>query len=1177
MRLLHFDQAGRLLSTDFSGKIIPPYAILSHRWGDSEVLFVDIANESYEEKEGYRKIEFCAEQAAKDQLQYFWIDTCCIDKWNLNELSKSINSMFRWYKDARKCYVFLPDVSVSTVTATAQRTDWEASFRASEWFRRGWTLQELIAPESVEFFTREGQRIGDKRSLEQLIHEISDVPIEALQGCSLDKFTIPERMEWTKSRETTEEEDIVYCLLGILSISMPTSYGEGREKARIRLTAEINNSAPFIVPFSQNDNFVGQKLQLAELETKFLESNQAATVAIAGPRGIGKSQLALELAYRVRQQNKSCSVFWIDASSLDGVDQSYANVARKLKIPGWNDEKTDVKQIVKLHLSRKEAGQTFLIFDNADTVNLSSNGISVGQYGSLADYLPQSELCSILFTTTNYDVARTLASQNIIELQGMEQDTARQMLEQYLNTPVSRNEQQQAELLLQELSHLPLAIVHAAAYINTTRITLQNYRTQLAERDQADLNSISDIPENKLQGYDRKSPIAATLHLSIKHICHESPLAAEYLFLAACVNPKDILLGFLGAPSPYEKEEAIRILNCYKLVTRRPAESALDLHRFVHAALRGWLWKHEALDKWTKRAIAQISRVFPESSHGNRSKWRRMLPHAKYTLSYSSRNQEDTEEMELIRKCADALFSDGQYRESEELFKQVVETSARLFGYEHPNTLISMANLASTYSNQGRWKEAEELLVQVMETSSRVLGYEHPDTLISMGNLAATYRNQGRWKEAEELAMQVMEKRKKVLGNEHPLTLTSMANLASTYMKQGRWKKAEELEAQVMEVSLRVLGEENPSTLHSMGNLASTYMKQGRWKEAEGLDMQVIEMRKKVLGYEHPDTLTSMGNLASTYCGQGRWKEAEELFVQVMETSSRVLGYEHPDTLTSMANLASTYRNQDRLEEAGVLDVQVMEISKRVLGYEHPDTLTSMGNLALTYRNQGRWEEAESLEVQVMETRKTVMANLALTYRSQGRWKEAEGLDMQVIETRKKVLGYEHPDTLTSMGNLASTYWDQGRWKEAGELFVQVKEIRSSMANLASTYWNQGRWKEAEELDVQVIETRKRVFGVEHPDTLNTMADLALTYWNQGWWKEAEELFVQVIETRSRVLGDEHPDTLTSMANLASTYRNQGRWKETEELEVQVVEMFKKVSRPEGIDLMHTGRKIKMT
>ncbi|KAM7210534.1 hypothetical protein V8F06_014090, partial [Rhypophila decipiens] len=376
-------------------------------------------------------------------------------------------------------------------------------------------------------------------------------------------------------------------------------------------------------------------------------------------------------------------------------------------------------------------------------------------------------------------------------------------------------------------------------------------------------------------------------------------------------------------------------------------------------------------------------------------------------------------------------FDEGWWAEAESLFVQVMETFKRVLGEEHPHTLSSMANLASTYSNQGRWKEAESLFVQVMETSSRVLGEDHPNTLTSMANLASTFGNQGRWKEAESLEVQVMETSSRVLGEEHPDTLTSMANLASTYSNQGRWKEAESLEVQVMETRKRVLGEEHPDTLTSMGNLASTYSNQGRWKEAESLEVQVMEMSSRVLGEEHPWTLTSMGNLASTYSNQGRWKEAESLEVQVMETRKRVLGEEHPSTLSSMANLASTYRNQGRWKEAESLEVQVMETSSRVLGEEHPSTLTSMANLASTYRNQGRWKEAESLFVQVMETRKRVlgeehpdtlasMANLAFTWEYQGRHSDALALIRDCAEAQQRVLGEEHPHTLSSLAAVAA-------------------------------------------------------------------------------------------------------------------------------------------------------------
>jgi tetratricopeptide (TPR) repeat protein len=865
MRLLHFDRSERLVSTNFSGKSIPPYAILSHRWGDDEVLFEDLRSDMYKEKEGYRKIKFCAKQAAQDRLRYFWVDTCCIDKWNLRERSKAINSMFHWYRSATRCYVFLSDVSVSTATDIPQQSDWETSFRASKWFTRGWTLQELIAPVSVEFFSCEGWRIGDKRSFEQLVHEITSIPLEALRNWPLERFTKTERMGWARARQTTEEEDNVYCLLGILGVSMATSYGEGKERAWRRLQSEVEaaNSAPSIIPFSQNDHFVGRESQLAEVEAKLSEDKQATTMTIVGPAGTGKSQLALEVAHRTRKKDKNCSIFWIDASDIDSLDRSYESIAQKLDIPGWDNEKADFRQLVKHHLGRKGAGRWLLIFDNADDINLWSSGLSKVRAANLVDYLPQSKVGSIIFTTTNSDIAKRLPLQNIIELGGMTPDTAQRMLVNYLNTPVSKSEQQEAKLLLQELSCLPLAIVQAAAYINNRNITLQRYRSQLLEQKEKAVERSSVVLEGKLQEHDAKGPVATTLLIAMDQIRCATPLAADYLLLIACVDRKDIPLDLLKAASAYEREDAIRILNSYALITRRPAESAIDIHQLPHRALRNWLQNQETLDQWTEQAIKWLLSVFPDHNHGNRSKWRRLLPHARYALSHRLSEQEGADWMSLVWKCAMALLGDGRYNEAEELFVQVMETRKRVLGDEHPDTLTSIANLASTYWNQGRWKEAEELQAKELEICSRVLGSEHPNTLTSMNNLALTYWNQGRWKEAEELGVQVIETRKRVLRSEHPDTLTSIANLALTYKGQGRWKEAEELEVQVMETSLRVLGSEHPDTLTSMANLAHTWKSQSRNEEAILLMEKCFELRKRIIGTSHPDTESSLEALTS--------------------------------------------------------------------------------------------------------------------------------------------------------------------------------------------------------------------------------------------------------------------------------------------------------------------------
>jgi hypothetical protein len=1087
MRLLHFDALGKLILTDFRGKPIPPYAILSHRWSDSEILIEDVLNGSYKQKEdGYRKLRFCAEQADRDGLQYFWIDTSCINKWDNNERSKAINSMFRWYQNAARCYVFLSDVSLSVVkeTGIVPCSDWEASFRASAWFTRGWTLQELIAPVTVEFFSREGHRLGDRTSLEILLHDITDIALAALRNCPLDHFSTSERQQWAKNRTTTEEEDIVYCLLGVLGVSMPTTYGEGKESALRRLQAEIEGagSAPSIIPFSRNESFVGREAQLAELEAKLFSIEQTTTtLAIVGPGGTGKSQLALEVAHRTRLNNKNCAVFWIDASDIDSLYRSHAGVAQKLSVPGCDDDQTDPKQVVKHCVAAISARQCLLIYDNVEGTTLRVNGSSAREATELTDFLPRSKLCSVIFTTTESDTAEALASQNVIVLRELTPDTALRMLQNRLTTPLSNAEQQEAMHLLEGLLYLPLALVQAAACMNASNMTVLEYRAQLAEHKEAALEYSDDPSEGELREIGLRKAVAATLSLSISQVRQNNAVAADYLFLAACVDRKDISLQLLKAASPQAREDAIKVLDSYALVIRRPADSALDIHRLVHSALRKRLQAEGRLQEWVQHTTTQLLWLFPNDNHSNRSKWRRLLPHAQYVLSHTQKD-DDEERLDLAQKCAMALHSDGQY------------------------------------------KGAEELEVQVMQTRKTVLGEEHPSTLISMANLASTYRNQGRWKEAKELELHVLQTRKKVLGDEHPDTLTSMVNLASTYRDQGQWDDAEKLLIYVVEIREKKLMEGDPQTLKSIFNLASVYWNQGRWDKAEGLELRVMENSKEQLGASHPDTLTAMNNLASTYCSQGRWKAAEKLFAQVVKVRTDQLGADHPDTLTSMVNLATTNRNQGRWADAEKLELEMLKARKGKLGADHPDTLMSMANLALTYLNQSRWDAAEKLGSEVLKARKEKlgeahpdtlisMANLASTYWSQGRWDEAEVLEVKVFKARKNKLGADHPDTLTSM------------------------------VNLAAVYWKQGKQTDAEKLEVAALEARKKKLGVYHPDTLMSMANLTMTYNDQGQWDAAEKLGSEVLEARKERLGAVHPDTLMSMAHLACVWKKQSQRK----------------------------------
>ncbi len=248
MRLLRVYSTSDLsLTDDLTDNERLKYAILSHTWSknnNNEVTFNNLVKKTGRAKPGYRKISLCAEQAARDGIDYIWVDTCCINKSNNSvELQHAINSMFQWYQNAEKCYVYLEDVPgprTGTGGGRSHHASWELSLQKSRWFSRGWTLQELIAPRTVDFFSMEWDFLGSKLSLERQISEITKIPVPALRESRLDRFNFTERISWGETRQTKYEEDKVYSLLGICGVYMPLNYGEGRDYASQRLYDEID-------------------------------------------------------------------------------------------------------------------------------------------------------------------------------------------------------------------------------------------------------------------------------------------------------------------------------------------------------------------------------------------------------------------------------------------------------------------------------------------------------------------------------------------------------------------------------------------------------------------------------------------------------------------------------------------------------------------------------------------------------------------------------------------------------------------------------------------------------------------------------------------------------------------------------------------------------------------------
>ena len=253
MRLL--DTSTFELEKFFDEIKIPRYAILSHKWEDEEITLQELQQKDAtillkstkmqivngeplhclrNVKKGFFKIAGCALQTEKDDIKYIWCDTCCIDKTDSTELSEAINSMYHWYKD-QLCYAYLGDVTHAGHHVSTERG---SAFAESQWFKRGWTLQELIAPSRVVFFDQTWRYMGTRSGFKDSVAQITGIDREFLDGGDPALCCIAKRMSWASKRETERVEDIAYCLMGLFGVNMPLIYGE-RHKAFIRLQTEI--------------------------------------------------------------------------------------------------------------------------------------------------------------------------------------------------------------------------------------------------------------------------------------------------------------------------------------------------------------------------------------------------------------------------------------------------------------------------------------------------------------------------------------------------------------------------------------------------------------------------------------------------------------------------------------------------------------------------------------------------------------------------------------------------------------------------------------------------------------------------------------------------------------------------------------------------------------------------
>ncbi|KAK0215929.1 hypothetical protein EDD85DRAFT_917001 [Armillaria nabsnona] len=784
-------------------------------------------------------------------------------------------------------------------------------------------------------------------------------------------------------------------------------------------------------------------------------------ITIVARGGTGKTQLVLRFVFE--NLSRFMHVWFFDATS----DATLAADFKKLgKAASIGESVNDVRDF----LGRMQE-DWLLIFDNADDPKVE-----------LSKYIPQCNHGNIIITSRLTEVNQMASPDAHLDFSDLEQSEAIHLLLKHAHQNTNNDNQQLAFDIVNTLGCQALAVATAGAYIATNpTCTLSNYLSRFNQKHTELLNykmkSLDDYQKTVFSAFQLSFDQLSSSTKLFMQICaffYHTAIPVELFYCAASFTGHDL--------QPEEKEktpaieelkkflllfshewswnDSIDELNRFSLTIYNAGAKALSFHPILHICIQ------ETIDNKNKVyniALLLLARATPYSTTNASYQFRwLLLAHA----DYLDQNNLDTFNAYI---SFGKIFGDaGLWEKAKHIHQKALKHCKCYFEKEHPNTLLSMNNLAFVYHQLGQLEEAKVLQIETLKLHKEVFGELHSDTLTSINNLALTYKQLGQLEEAKVLQIETLKLYKEVLGEHHPNTLLFMNNLASTYYELGQLEEAKVLQIETLKLRKEVLREHHPDTLTSMNNIALTYKQLGQLEKAKVLQIETLKLYKEVLGEHHSNTLTSMNNLALTYYELGQLEETKVLQTKTLKLRKEVLGEHHPDTLTSMNNLALIYKQLRQLEKAKMLQIETLKLHKEVLGEHHPNTLLFMNNLALTYYELGQLEEAKVLQT-------------------------------QTLKLHKEVLGEHHPDTLTSMNNLALTY------KQLGQL------------------------EEAKVLQTQTLKLHKEFLGEHHPNILLFMNNLALIYHQLGQLEEAKMLQIETLKLHKEVLGEHHPNTLLFM------------------------------------------------
>ncbi|KAK7419576.1 hypothetical protein QQZ08_010789 [Neonectria magnoliae] len=530
------------------------------------------------------------------------------------------------------------------------------------------------------------------------------------------------------------------------------------------LRAQNRPKPSIMVPFQRDSTFVGRK----DIIAKILELEQAAAdnhsrVALVGLGGVGKSQIAIEHAYRVWESAPQTWVFWVHAANAARFEQAYRDIANKAEIPGREDPKADILQLVYNWLRDERNGRWLMVLDNAD-----DDEDFFSHTRPLESFLAQTPNGRILITSRNRIAAMNLVGPHgsIVQVEPMGEEDALALL--HSRVPFSESSKADAKTLVQALERIPLAITHTAAYIKTRApmATMSGYVELFRE---SEANQMRLLGKEGLKDLRRDNSIRhaviATWQISFTQIQKTEQSAADLLALISMFDRQGIPIFLLrNGTSQLDFDDALAPLLSFSLVRAEIGNQSFEMHRLVQLSMRKWLEADKQLSKWTKESIRVLTAAFPSGDYTTWADCQALFPHARETIGHVTGDEEDMlNQANIASRTGWFLLLRGEYNTAEKVFRMPVEAREKVLGPEHPDTLSSVNNLGSALESQGKYEEAEAMHRRALKGYEKVLGPKHPDTLTSVSSLGSVLESQGKYGEAEAMHRRALKGYEKVL------------------------------------------------------------------------------------------------------------------------------------------------------------------------------------------------------------------------------------------------------------------------------------------------------------------------------------------------------------------------------------------------------------------------------